>query len=48
MFAKDGFYPRRVPLLILGEPVFHIPGGRCYHCTKINTVEGERWFCKEA
>lgn len=30
-----------------GEKVFHVPGGRFYQSTKINTSAGERWFCSE-
>ena len=31
-----------------GEYIFHVPGGRYYENTKINTASGERWFCTEA
>ena len=31
-----------------GERIFHVPGGRYYDRTKIDTSKGERWFCTEA
>lgn len=31
-----------------GEHIFHVPGGRYYENTKINTATGERWFCTDA
>lgn len=31
-----------------GERIYHIPGGRWYARTKINTAKGERWFCSES
>jgi endonuclease YncB( thermonuclease family) len=31
-----------------GERIYHVPGGRFYDQTQINTVKGERWFCTEA
>ncbi len=31
-----------------GEHTFHMPGGRDYENTLINTETGERWFCTEA
>ena len=30
-----------------GEKIFHIPGGRWYEKTKINTAKGEQMFCTE-
>jgi len=30
-----------------GERIFHVPGGRSYEQTKIDTAAGERWFCTE-
>ena len=30
-----------------GEKIFHIPGGRWYEKTKIDTANGERMFCSE-
>ncbi len=30
-----------------GNRIFHVPGGRFYGRTKINTSKGERWFCSE-
>ena len=31
-----------------GERVYHVPGGRYYDRTKIDTSKGEQWFCPEA
>ena len=31
-----------------GAHIYHIPGGRYYDRTKINTAKGERWFSTEA
>lgn len=31
-----------------GERIYHVPGGRWYSRTTINTGRGERWFCSEA
>jgi hypothetical protein len=31
-----------------GERIYHVPGGEYYDPTKINTDDGERWFCTEA
>jgi endonuclease YncB( thermonuclease family) len=31
-----------------GERIYHVPGGRWYDPTKIDTGAGERWFCTEA
>jgi hypothetical protein len=33
-----------------GEKIYHLPGGSLYDRTKIDTAEGDRWFCttKEA
>ncbi len=28
--------------------IYHVPGGRHYEQTRINTSKGERWFCSEA
>lgn len=28
--------------------LYHVPGTRAYHRTRINTARGERWFCSEA
>lgn len=30
-----------------GEKIYHVPGGRYYEQTVINTSSGERWFCTE-
>ncbi len=30
-----------------GTRIYHIPGGRFYGQTRINTSKGERWFCTE-
>lgn len=30
-----------------GEKIYHVPGGRSYNVTKIDTSKGERWFCTE-
>ena len=30
-----------------GERIYHVPGGRSYNVTKIDTSKGERWFCTE-
>jgi hypothetical protein len=34
-------------LVVLGERIYHAPGGRWYSRTKINEAKGERWFCSE-
>src|SRR6266404_6378373 len=31
-----------------GERIYHVPGGRYYDVTVIDTAKGERWFCTEA
>jgi len=31
-----------------GERIYHVPGGRYYPQTQIDTTNGERWFCSEA
>lgn len=31
-----------------GKRIYHVPGGRFYDQTRINTSRGERWFCSEA
>jgi endonuclease YncB( thermonuclease family) len=31
-----------------GERIYHVPGGRFYEQTQIDTDKGERWFCSEA
>jgi hypothetical protein len=31
-----------------GEHIYHMPGGRYYANTWIDSVRGERWFCSEA
>ena len=31
-----------------GTRIYHVPGGRYYDRTRINTSTGERWFCTEA
>jgi len=31
-----------------GERIYHMPGGRSYAKTVIDTTRGERWFCSEA
>jgi endonuclease YncB( thermonuclease family) len=31
-----------------GERIYHVPGGRWYGRTRIDTSNGERWFCTEA
>jgi endonuclease YncB( thermonuclease family) len=31
-----------------GERIYHVPGGKWYDKTEINTSKGERWFCSEA
>lgn len=30
-----------------GERIYHVPGGRWYDRTRIDTLKGERWFCSE-
>lgn len=30
-----------------GEKIYHVPGGKYYSKTKIDTSYGERWFCTE-
>lgn len=31
-----------------GERIYHMPGGAFYDATRIDTAQGERWFCTEA
>jgi endonuclease YncB( thermonuclease family) len=31
-----------------GERIYHVPGGKFYSRTRIDTSKGERWFCTEA
>jgi len=31
-----------------GERIYHVPGGRSYAKTLIDSTRGERWFCSEA
>ena len=31
-----------------GARIYHVPGGRYYQQTRVNTSKGERWFCTEA
>jgi endonuclease YncB( thermonuclease family) len=31
-----------------GEHIYHVPGGKWYEKTQIDTSKGERWFCSEA
>jgi len=31
-----------------GDRIYHVPGGRWYDKTRIDTGKGERWFCSEA
>lgn len=31
-----------------GARIYHVPGGRSYERTRINTARGERWFCSES
>lgn len=33
---------------VAGERIYHVPGQRYYHDTRISTWRGERWFCSEA
>jgi len=28
-----------------GEHIYHVPGGRYYGVTQVNSIRGERWFC---
>lgn len=30
-----------------GERIYHVPGGRDYNTTQVETAHGERWFCTE-
>jgi hypothetical protein len=30
-----------------GERIYHVPGGDWYDKTRIDTMQGERWFCSE-
>lgn len=30
-----------------GDRIYHVPGGRSYDQTQIDTSDGERWFCSE-
>lgn len=30
-----------------GKRIYHVPGGRFYERTRIDTSKGERWFCTE-
>lgn len=31
-----------------GERIYHVPGQEYYHKTRIQFLDGERWFCSEA
>lgn len=31
-----------------GNRIYHVPGSRDYNATRIDTRQGERWFCSEA
>ena len=31
-----------------GKRIYHVPGGRYYDRTRIDTSRGERWFCTES
>jgi micrococcal nuclease len=31
-----------------GEKIYHVPGGEFYEATRIDSGNGERWFCTEA
>lgn len=31
-----------------GERIYHVPGQQYYDVTRIDTAQGERWFCSEA
>ena len=31
-----------------GTRIYHVPGGRYYDQTRIDTAKGERWFCTGA
>ena len=31
-----------------GSKIYHVPGTSAYNSTKIDTAQGERWFCTEA
>ncbi|SFK64415.1 thermonuclease family protein [Shimia haliotis] len=31
-----------------GERIYHVPGGKWYSRTTVNTAKGQRWFCSEA
>ena len=30
-----------------GERIYHVPGGEWYTKTRIDEMDGERWFCSE-
>jgi hypothetical protein len=30
-----------------GERIYHVPGQRYYDKTRIDVLQGERWFCTE-
>lgn len=30
-----------------GERIYHVPGDKYYHETRISASHGERWFCSE-
>lgn len=31
-----------------GQRIYHVPGGKWYDRTTVNTAKGQRWFCTEA
>ncbi|TCL09301.1 endonuclease YncB(thermonuclease family) [Shimia isoporae] len=31
-----------------GDRIYHVPGGKWYDRTTVNTSKGQRWFCSEA
>lgn len=31
-----------------GQHIYHVPGGKWYDRTQVNTAKGQRWFCTEA
>ena len=51
-YAGSGFFPGtcliKGNISAKGERIYHVPGGKYYGPTRINTAKGERWFCTDA
>ena len=45
---RNGKCPIKGNINSKGTRIYHVPGGDYYAATRINTRNGERWFCTEA